>query len=256
MKREEKRRRELENQFGTGFYNDNSSDGDQDAKEAGMPLSRPQSDSFSDTVSDFEDDRWGGQIGTYDESLPPPVRIVRHSVWVGDQEAIIDTEDMEKMLESGWDDKAFKTKPVSKGPPHLQLPSAFNNNRLSKMGMFPGSARDAPAVPPIPSRYSTRVSYMPESYEMERTPSPGEYASLMRGAAPSPATESFPHSEQPYGQSSAVSGQQGHARNRSAGGTATPPTGSGYSPPRQYGAPPPGPPQQYGAGRGYHDRFG
>ncbi len=77
-----------------------------------MPLSRRESDSFSDsvTISDFDDDKWGNQIGGYDESLPPPVQIVRHSVWVGDQEVVIDTEDMEKMLQTGWDDKAFAPK--------------------------------------------------------------------------------------------------------------------------------------------------
>nr|CDI55950.1 chitin Synthase 7 [Melanopsichium pennsylvanicum 4] len=258
-KREEKRRRELERQFGAGFHNDNGSDGDQDRKEPGMPLSRPESDSFSDsvTVSDFDDDKWGHQIGGYDESLPPPVQIVRHSVWVGDQEVIIDTEDMDKMLQTGWDDKAFRAKNVGKPGSQPQYPSAVNRNRLSQMGMFPAS-RDAPAVPDIPLRYGAPNSggggggggygkqngrnnggvYQPGSYEMERTPSPGEYASLMRGA-PSPSSPGFPPM-QPYGHSSAVSGQQGptHARQRSGGETLGRP-GLG------------GPP-----GRNYHDRFG
>ncbi|PWY99273.1 chitin synthase 7 [Testicularia cyperi] len=269
-KREEKRRRDLEKQFGAGFYNDNSSDGDQDRKEPGMPLSRPESESFSDTVtvSDFDDDRWGGQIGTYDETLPPPVQIVRHSVWIGDQEAIIDTEDMEKMLESGWDDKAFKTRPMGKGPQQPQYPSAVNQNRLSQLGMFPASlGRDAPPVPQMPARFGNRSNYQPGSYEMERTPSPGEYASLMRGAQ-SPASPNFPphtgpplSQPQPYGHSSAVSGQQGptHARNRSAGGTTTGPN-SGQYPQQmpQHNAQPPRPPAQGpppGAA-GYHNRFG
>ncbi|CCF50269.1 hypothetical protein NDA11_006698 [Ustilago hordei] len=292
-KREEKRRRELERQFGVGFHNDNGSDGDQDRKEAGMPLSRRESDSFSDsvTVSDFDDDKWGHQIGGYDESLPPPVQIVRHSVWVADQEVIIDTEDMEKMLETGWDDKAFRSKTMGVGAGGLvgseaalqpQFPSAVNRNRMSQMGMFPVN-RDAPAVPEIPSRYGapggglTRSNggagktqgYQPGSYEMERTPSPGEYASLMRGA-PSPSSPSFPPM-QPYGHSSAVSGQQGatHTRQRSGGGGPPPPLRNG---PSGNGFPPPGRGQaghgQAGGGqrarpgakepisRSYHDRFG
>lgn len=297
-KREEKRRRDLERQFGAGFHNDNGSDGDQDRKEPGIPLSRPESDSFSDsvTISDFDDDKWGHQIGGYDESLPPPVQIVRHSVWVGDQEVIIDTEDMEKMLQTGWDDKAFRSKTVGgggKGGSQPQYPSAVNRNRLSQMGMFPAN-RDAPAVPEIPSRYGPQNGgggggygrsngggggYQPGSYEMERTPSPGEYASLMRGA-PSPSSPGFPpmqQQHQPYGHSSAVSGQQGavtHARQRSGGGGLSSPQGPPQGGQGRQGPPPqrgpdsngflpqqqgrPGPPLPQGGptGRNYHDRFG
>lgn len=297
-KREEKRRRELERQFGAGFYNDNSSDGDHDSKEPGLPLSRPESDSFSDsvTVSDFDDDKWGHQIGGYDESLPPPVQIIRHSVWVGDQEVIIDTENMEKMLQTGWDDKAFRAKTVGKPGSQPRYPSAVNRNRLSQLGMFPAN-QNAPAVPEIPSRYGPSSGgmgrsngkpgghYQPGSYEMERTPSPGEYASLMRGA-PSPSSPGFPP-EQPYGHSSAVSGQQGgsHARQRSGGGTlnnqqppyppqqqqgrqggpppprSNGPNGTGMSngrgpPPPLQSRPGPGPNAGPGSGHNYHDRFG
>ncbi|KAJ9475603.1 putative Chitin synthase 3 (putative) [Pseudozyma hubeiensis] len=249
-KREEKRRRDLERQFGSGFHNDAGSDGDPDRKEAGTPLSRRGSDSFSDTVtmSDFDaDDKWGNQIGGYDETLPPPVQIVRHSVWVGDQEVIIDTEDMEKMLETGWDDKAFRSRGKAQQQP--QYPSAVNRNRLSQMGMFPAN-RNAPAVPEVPSRYSAYVRpapapggggrYEPGSYEMERTPSPGEYASLMRGGS----EQGFAgqQGQQVYGHSSAV-GQTQHARQRSGGNS--------YEQ-RLMGAPPP----SSGGGRSYHDRFG
>ncbi|EST08287.2 Fungal chitin synthase [Kalmanozyma brasiliensis GHG001] len=278
-KREEKRRRELERQFGSGFHNDEF-DGDGDRKLPGMPLSRRESDTFSDSVtinSDFDDDKWGNQIGGYDESLPPPVQIVRHSVWVGDQEVVIDTEDMEKMLETGWDDKAFRTKNMGKpGAQQPQYPSAVNRNRISQMGMFPAN-RDAPAVPDIPARYSRYVgggghgsnghsngSYEPGSYEMERTPSPGEYASLMRGGAPSPSSPGFGPT-QPYGHSSAVQGggtAGSHARQRSGGGVLDepllPPRQNGNSLPRNGGPPAPrsGPPGPPGPGRSYHDRFG
>ncbi len=100
---------------------------------------------------------------------------------VGDQEVVIDTEDMEKMLETGWDDKAFRAKTVGKPGAQPQYPSAVNRHRLSQMGMFPPN-RNAPAVPDIPSRFGpapasggggfSRGGYQPGSYEMERTPSP------------------------------------------------------------------------------------
>ncbi|PWN47454.1 putative chitin synthase 7 [Violaceomyces palustris] len=231
LKREEKRRRELERQFGQGFYND--SDGDHDRKEPGMPLHlRPDSDSFSDTVSDVDEDRWGAQIGGYDESLPPPLAIVRHSVWVGDQERVLGQHDLEMMLEKGWDDTPSRSAVV---PP--QRPSAATAQR----SRF--SLADTP-VPKIPSRFSQAPKFNPGQIEMERTPSPGEYASLMRGTSqpPSPGVPHHPN-QQPYaqdrpthhhhhhhqyqyqgegqGHSSAIDGASAtHARNRSQGNSA------------------------------------
>lgn len=188
------------------------------------------------------------------------------------------------MLQTGWDDKAFRSKPVGNGggklggPQQPQYPSAVNRHRMSQLGMFPAN-RDAPEVPQIPSRYGPpppqgrggNGGYQPGSYEMERTPSPGEYASLMRGAAmQSPSSPGFGPSV--YGHSSAVSGpagQQGvtHARQRSGGGGqgVLPPRGGGPNgsgmrpPPSGNGRPGPPPPPNGGGGppaRNYHARFG
>jgi len=193
---------------------------------------------------------------------------------------------MEKMLQTGWDDKAFRAKNLGKPGVQPQYPSAVNRNRLSQMGMFPPNPA-APAVPDIPSRYGPgggrgngqlpRGMYEPGSYEMERTPSPGEYASLMRGA-PSPSSPGFPPmgQGQGYGHSSAVSGQQGgtHARQRSGGAgqsfgqqqqgrTGGPPpqrgngpNGSGIMPQQGRNGPPQGGGGGGPPGRSYHERFG
>ncbi|EPQ27355.1 uncharacterized protein PFL1_05276 [Pseudozyma flocculosa PF-1] len=194
QKREEKRRRELEKQFGHGFYNDGSDGGDDlDRKQPGLPLSaslRPDSDSFSDTVSDFDEDRWGAQIGGYDESAPPPLAIVRHSIWVGDQELTLDQRDMESMLDQGWDERG-PARPSAVSNRFQQHGNANANGGAPHDRNNPYSRPHAndPPVPRIPSRFSQHRPYNPGQIELERTGSHGEYASLMRGSSqpPSPA---------------------------------------------------------------------
>jgi chitin synthase len=101
MKREARRRAELEQQFGKGLYNEEKDHADQFLG----PHSRKSLDSFSDGASDLEDDKWGAQIGGYDESLPPPLAIVRHSVWVDGESTLVGAQDMEEMLEKGWEEE-------------------------------------------------------------------------------------------------------------------------------------------------------
>ncbi|KAN0059767.1 Chitin synthase, class 7 [Thecaphora frezii] len=173
QKREERRRRDLEKQFGQGFYNDSSDSGDHDRKQPGVPLAtslRPDSDAFSDTASDFEEDRWGAEIGGYDETAPPPpTTIVRHSMWMGEGTNTLNQHDMEAMLSQGWEERG--------APPR---PSAVAN-RGGHDGRSGGG--NDPPVPKIPSRFGQNQGYYPGQIEMERTPSRGEYASLMRGSS-------------------------------------------------------------------------
>jgi chitin synthase len=65
-KREERRRREFERQFGGGFHDSNSSDGHgQYGLTPGYPQGRGRSEYESDAGSVFsgEDDIWGAEIG-------------------------------------------------------------------------------------------------------------------------------------------------------------------------------------------------
>lgn len=189
LKREEKRRREFEKQYGRGFYNDDSGDTSADQSDNDRLRPRPESDSWSNTESETEDDRWGMQIGGYDESRPPPLAIVRHSLWVDGQEVYLDQQDMEMMLEKGWDDGS--------GSPNLGMPRpSVASARRSRFELT-----DTP-VPKIPDRFS----HLPPA-------SPGEYHHLMRSGPPSPAMGG-----EGQGHSSAVgSAANTHARNRSQG---------------------------------------
>lgn len=184
--REERRRRDLEKQFGAGFYNDQT-----DPRELGQNgLQRPphynglgvdNSDNFSDMSGTNEDeDLWGPHIGSFNELAPPPLAIVRHSVWVDGQEMIVEQDDMEKMLSQGWADDGMKksqmhaTNVVGGAPPPLR-PSAANARR-SMMGGYPHGNVTMQSALPNP----------PPNWEQNRGPPrsqlpPNPYAS--RGAA-------------------------------------------------------------------------
>lgn len=250
LKREERRRQDLEGQFGQGFHNDGSPVQHPNPQNPQMnnnrgppppPGFRPggppmhggiagpgaqqlvrDSDSWSDSGSDLEEDKWGAQIGGYDESAPPPLAIVRHSVWMNGQEVILDQRDMEDMMEKGWDDE--ESSGIHR-PGQPVRPSAANAARRSRFDLG-----DTP-VPKIPSRFGApqNGNPSPQGYGGQSFPndstasfggqSNGEYTSLMRGAA-SPAANggSSPFGDD-VGRSSAVGSgaPQSHTRNRSGG---------------------------------------
>jgi len=259
LKREDKRRNELEGQFGRGFHNDgkpNQQNQNQPPPllNRGPPLQNGfspmhgglagpgadkilrDSDSWSDSASDLEEDKWGGQIGGYDESAPPPLAIVRHSVWMNGQEVILDQRDMEDMMEKGWDDE--ESSGIHR-PGQPVRPSAANAARRSRFDLG-----DTP-VPRIPSRFETpnlgsngspNGGYGGQQFPNDSTASfagqssNGEYTSLMRGtnspgmSGPSPFDDNVGHS------SAVGSNQQSHTRNRSGGNNLQAPQHMGMGP--------------------------
>lgn len=141
--REEKRRKEMEKQFGAGFHNDKKDvdQMDRDIRRGPFPQPhlqpRDDSDSYSNFSGSHEDeDLWGPHIGTFNEEAPPPLAIVRHSVWADGQEVIVEQDDMEKMLSQGWSEEGSgggnkaimqATNMVGVGPP--PRPSDLNARR-------------------------------------------------------------------------------------------------------------------------------
>ncbi|KAK0545380.1 Chitin synthase, class 7 [Tilletia horrida] len=130
-KRQENQRKALEKQFGGGFHND--VDGDAGAaapavpgrpggemgrsRNGGAPTLAPgdyhnrfDTDAASDTGTDLSEDRWGAQIGAYDESAPPPLMEaqIRHSIWTTNGppgRVVVMQDDMERIMDSGWDEE-------------------------------------------------------------------------------------------------------------------------------------------------------
>ena len=215
LKREAKRRQEMERQFGKGFYNEDRDHSDQYLD----PVGRGARTSFdsSDAASDFDDDRWGTQIGGYDESQPPPLAAVRQSMFVADGDStLVGAHDLEEMMEKGWDENDKdswggewrKDNSFSPYPPMSRMPPNYSTvgNGQNRQG--------PPPVPPVPQR----------NYAHPRRPGE-ENVALIQEYPDAPGGG-------PRGLSSGVNrgpsgdypGQQ-HARNRS-------------QPQNQYGGPP------------------
>ncbi|CAO1614825.1 unnamed protein product [Sympodiomycopsis kandeliae] len=230
QKREVKRRNEMERQFGGRFWNDQSQQqqqqqqqqqwggqapvrngrgGPQQDMPGGLaPMHRyRESDSFSDTT---EEDVWGAQIGVYEDSAPPPTRIVRHTMVIEDGE-LLAGGDLEAMMEKGFDDdpsgnnsnlmvNGSKRTSIHGGPmPRQPLAPSANqarrSQRFSKMPPMPtmphqwSSPANGGGLPPRGSDDYAHGRRDPLS--AHRTPSPssamGEEISLMRSTAtPSP----------------------------------------------------------------------
>ncbi|KAF5326191.1 hypothetical protein D9611_000171 [Ephemerocybe angulata] len=145
IKRDERRRKDLERSYPSGFFN-----GERDYLHA--PDTRSQydgSDAFSMASSD--DDHWGAQIGGYNENNaqypPPPVALFLPA---GDQLSTAKTlggDELEAMLEQGFDDRP--TPPPSATMPRYQLADA-STTQLPMMntnnGYSPLSRSGSPGV--------------------------------------------------------------------------------------------------------------
>ncbi|KAE8227976.1 hypothetical protein CF326_g7108 [Tilletia indica] len=251
LKREEKRRKDLEKQFGAGFYNDGDDDGrgqDQGPPRLGDPLSdnragmgsfnqrlapggmlqrdaNTSEDTFSDAGTDLDEDRWGLQIGGYDETQAPALMKaeIRQSMWAATGPAgnvIMMQDDMERMMEKGWEDDDDE----------------MSGSGGSGNGKVSGGMMGRPSLNISSDGFGLggqRKSYQPSQQQTS------EYHQLMRGISPGPGGGGpspnaspvvggmgFPappsaNPFQPQAQSSAIAaGQHGpaaHVRNRSIG---------------------------------------
>ncbi len=159
LKRADRRRKEMDRAYPRGFP--------ADPMAAAAPgFLRPQTQ-FSDTshwresdtfsvVSSAEDDQWGTQIGAYNEHgpmyPPPPRALLTQSVI--ENADVLGKDEMEAMLERGWDDPE-PTPPVPPLPqgfqqrsaPRFQLSDAARDNGYAQVG------RDH--VPPSPHQVTS-----------------------------------------------------------------------------------------------------
>ncbi|UZJ54701.1 hypothetical protein CBS101457_004021 [Exobasidium rhododendri] len=200
--REEKRRKELERQFGSGFHNDSNDALSLNRANKNPPYlqqtlgARDDSDSLSNYSGSHEDeDLWGPHIGTFNEEAPPPLAIVRHSVWADGQEVIVEHDDMEKMLSQGWAEDGGKsaiiqtTNVTGVGLP--LPPSALNARRSIN---YQNKHSNAPAVPKIPSPWSNGSAVpqpRPPQLHNASFNNASNYASLQQH---SPSASRFPPS--------------------------------------------------------------
>ncbi|CAO1638081.1 unnamed protein product [Parajaminaea phylloscopi] len=195
-KRMEKRRRDLEAQFGGQFWNDQPH---QDSQGHLMPQpSKRESDSFSDST---QEDVWGAQIGVYEEVPPPPPRIVRHTMVIENHD-VLGAGELEAMLEKeGWEDS----------PPPSAAPTLRKKSQKPGQPLAPSTAQARRSIRfsqahPMPAARPSRDDSAPDNYLWPNTsghwgsaspsetgPSPstnrargqlGEEVSLMRSMSP------------------------------------------------------------------------
>lgn len=113
LKREERRRKDLDRSFPGGYTGDIADD---------HLYADTRSQYGSDTHSIYsEDDQWGMQIGAYNEHAaaypPPPVAL--HMPDALEEAETIGAHDLEAMLEMGFDDPPSRASPAS---PRRELP--------------------------------------------------------------------------------------------------------------------------------------
>ncbi|WWD19914.1 chitin synthase 1 [Kwoniella shandongensis] len=111
LRREEKRRKDMERQFGQGFHND--SDGLGVAPRGGWTRSEYESDSGS--VFGSEEDVWGAEIGGYNEhnpafppppiALPPQTSFEHGGLGGAGGGQTLGMDEMAAILDSGFDDQ-------------------------------------------------------------------------------------------------------------------------------------------------------
>lgn len=198
LKREAKRRAEFEAQFGQAFVSDRGAPGAlspaprvvADANGFLRPATRLSQGSTSDG-SEAEDDRWGADIGGYDETQPPPPLLAPMSQpgMAGSTEMIA-TSDMAAILDNEqWSDDDEPRPPAPPGP-------AQPWQKEHSFSPYPPLA-SYPTPSPDMSTTSKHVSY---------APLPSRSADVLP-----PAMPSYPHA------SSVAQTPTQHARQRSRG---------------------------------------
>ena len=193
LRREEKRRRDFERQFGAGFHGD---DNGMLAPVGGRgPWTRSEYESDAGSVFSSEDDVWGADIGGYNEYNPafppPPLALPAEAHTPSSGGDTLGQDEMAAILDSGWDEPAPRLNGF--GAPHGPSP-------LHRGAFAPD--------PPAPMRYAPANgaggydvgSYVP--IESPRTPG----ASPNTGDSVSSSVDSR-------------LGGSGHAKKRSGGRT-------------------------------------
>jgi len=99
--RDARRREEMTQQFGSTFYNDQDTPA---APQQVQPIAPGRNTALVRSLSG-EEDRWGDQIGAYDENEPVP-DLIQAGRPVSSLMPIrlVEEGDMENMLQGGWDD--------------------------------------------------------------------------------------------------------------------------------------------------------
>jgi chitin synthase len=160
LKREERRRREMDRTHPSGYYGDGNLLG---TRGVDTHSQYDGSDTFS--VNSSEDDHWGPEIGAYNEnntSYPPPPVGLHVAQETLHNAQTVGTADLEAMLEMGFDDRpepdtnyqSVRTPQGGNFAPRYQLsdsvPSRGNGYAPLERATSPGAMPPSPNfIPPL-----------------------------------------------------------------------------------------------------------
>lgn len=145
LKREERRRREMERMHPGGFLSP-----DNDLLSVRTGSQHDGSDTYSLTSSD--DDHWGSQIGAYNENIaphaPPPVGPfpVPHT---GNDSKFLDGVELEAMLETGFDDDSSPSpsRTPTLGPRYHLSDNPSHQHLMGYSSVLSAGSYDDPRTP-------------------------------------------------------------------------------------------------------------
>jgi len=210
LRREEKRRQQLARNFPGGYYD---SEGylraEQDATQSQF-FESGGSDTTS-VVSSVEEDKWGAQIGAYNENnpaFPPaPATLLKPQAEVLQNAHVVNMEELEAMLDQGFEpvQPQLYDVGVPAVPPlnRYQLSERSSNTSSSRS---PGSGQQFDAFGPLSPSSGGHDATAPRMRTLSPPPSD------VRFAVPPPLMTT------PYGVTTATEEGKGHVRRRSGGG--------------------------------------
>jgi chitin synthase len=216
LKREEKRKREFERQFGSRAVHGTTSNGGSTYAE-------------SETASSYggDEDRWGLQIGAYNEdattvvNAPPPIGLYAVDEWdEEDENETINQHDLVNVLDQGWDENSPIPSPTPSYSRHM--PTSGYSTPSEQQYSYGLTAQPYP--PPQHQQQAPR-SYSLSDTPMTRTGSSHSASGIPLTTSSASLTSSgeavdpFADSRDPLTASASSSGVDqgwgGHARQRS-----------------------------------------
>ncbi|WVR09675.1 hypothetical protein IAU60_006750 [Kwoniella sp. DSM 27419] len=146
LRREEKRRKEMERQFGAGFHSFADNDGLGPGPRGAWTRSEYESDSGS--VFGSEEDVWGAEIGGYNEHNPafPPPPIALPLEQASHDGQTLGMDEMAAILDSGFDDP-----PPPTFRSHQNVPSPLQRHQHDYGGPRYGNGDAGPRTPELPT---------------------------------------------------------------------------------------------------------
>lgn len=205
LKREDRRRREMSRAFPSGF----GPGGNLGVRDNVYSQYGDGSDTQSIASSFQDDDQWGPQIGGYNENnpaFPPPPDVLIPKVEVLNGAGTIGGDDLEAMLEVGFDDRRD-----GGGDLHMQQQNASSTHLLQPQNVPRFQLSDGGPSPSVsPQPYSHQQSYIPVARSEA-----GVAVQPPPRTVLSPTTPLTPGMGQ--GMSTAMGERQTHARKRSGG---------------------------------------